>query len=28
MKVILHEEALAEMLKSASYYETRSSGLG
>ena len=28
MKVVFHEEALAEMLGSASYYEARSVGLG
>jgi plasmid stabilization system protein ParE len=28
MRVVFHEEALAEMLGSASYYEERSDGLG
>jgi plasmid stabilization system protein ParE len=28
MRVVFHEEALAEMLGSASYYEERSEGLG
>ncbi len=28
MKAVFHEEALAEMLESASYYENRSEGLG
>jgi plasmid stabilization system protein ParE len=28
MKVVFHEEALEEMLESASYYEERSAGLG